>query len=166
MNLRSFFGGYAFLGVLLAVLVAGAGCARIDLYEKTVAIPGHQWQSSYRPGFSFTITDTASPYQLYVTLRHSNAYNYNNIWVNLYTRQPDGKTAQARYELPLANNQQGWLGTGMDDLFDHRIALTPPNQLFYFKQAGTYTFTIQHLMREDPLLHMWNVGLRVEKRNR
>lgn len=148
------------------MLLTGAGCERIDLYEKTTAIPGHEWQSNFRPRFSFQITDTASPYQLYLTLRHSNAYNYNNIWVNLTTRQPNGKTAEARYELPLANNQQGWLGSGMDDLYAHRIALTPSSQQFYFKQPGIYTFTVQHLMREDPLLNMWNVGLRVEKRNR
>jgi len=102
---------------------------------------------------------------MYIILRHNDQYNYNNIWVNLYTLSPDSKTPlKAQYELPLANNNKGWLGTGMDDIYEHRIALTPLNGKFYFKKAGTYTFTIEQIMREDPLQNVMNVGLRIEKK--
>jgi hypothetical protein len=46
------------------------------------------------------------------------------------------------------------------------VALTPMNQNFYFKKAGKYTFSLEHIMRENPLEHVMNVGLRVEKKNR
>ena len=62
------------------------------------------------------------------------------------------------------DKEKGWLGTGMDDLYEHRIALTPINQQFYFKKAGTYTFSLEHVMREEPLEHVMNVGLRIEKK--
>lgn len=150
----------------VALLFIINGCQHINLYEKVTAIPGHEWKSNYAPKFQFQITDTTSPYQLYFSIRHGNAYNYNNVWVAVTTTSPDGTKARAQYELPLANNERGWLGTGMDDLYEHRIALTPPNLQFYFKQAGTYTFTVQHLMREDPLQAVWNVGLRVEKKSK
>ncbi len=141
-------------------------CNTIDLYEKVEAIPGHKWSSSFKPAFSFTIKDTATPYQLFVILRHNNKYNYNNIWVTLHTKSPGGTVAKAQYELPLATNEKGWLGSGMDDLYEHRIALTPTNQNFYFKRAGNYIFTLEHIMREDPLESVMNVGLRIEKKTR
>ncbi len=143
-----------------------ASCDTIDLYEKVESIPGHKWNSSFKPTFSFTITDTATPYQLFVILRHNDKYNYNNIWVTLHTKSPDGTIAKAQYELPLATNEKGWLGSGMDDLYEHRIALTPTNQNFYFKKAGDYTFSLEHIMREDPLESVMNVGLRIEKKTR
>ncbi len=139
-------------------------CTTIDLYEKVAPIPAHNWKSSFKPQFTFTITDTATPYQLFIILRHNNKYHYNNIWVTLHTKSPDGTAAKAQYELPLATNEKGWLGTGMDDLYEHRIALTPLNQNFYFKKPGTYTFALEHIMREDPLQNVLNVGLRIEKK--
>jgi len=143
-----------------------AACNKIDLYEKVEPIPDHSWQSTYKPSFTFHIEDTTSPYQLYVLLRHNNQYNYNNLWITLHTKSPDGTVSKAQYELPLATADKGWLGSGMDDLYEHRIALTPINQNFYFKKAGDYTFTLEQIMREDPLEHVLNVGLRIEKKPR
>ncbi len=149
----------------LSILLLGyAGCKRIDLFEKVISIP-QEWSTSFKPVFSFTISDTTSPYQLFVILRHTNKYNYNNIWLNVYTRGPGDQFAnKVLYELPLATNDKGWLGTGLDDLFEHRIALTPLNDAFYFKKAGRYTFALEHIMREDPLQSMMNIGLRIEKK--
>lgn len=71
-----------------------------------------------------------------------------------------GDSISVRREFILANNTKGWLGSGMDDIFEHRI-------LFSDKPAplrqGRYTFTLQQAMREDPLEHILNVGIRVEK---
>lgn len=128
-------------------------------------MPGHQWKSNYKPQFTFSITDTAVPYRVYVIFRHSEKYNYNNVWLRLSTQLPNStKATAAQYELPLATAEKGWLASGMDDLYEHRIALTPEADAFYFKKSGTYTFTIAHLMREEPLREVYNVGLRVEKK--
>jgi gliding motility-associated lipoprotein GldH len=86
--------------------------------------------------------------------------------VNLHTISPDSTVSQAQYELPLATKEKGWLGSGMDDLYEHRVALTPMNQSFFFKKAGKYTFALEHIMREEPLTSVMNVGLRVEKKMR
>lgn len=142
-----------------------AACAKIDLYEKVAAIPGQAWQSTFKPSFTFEIKDTTAPYQLFLILRHNNLYGYNNIWINVQRQSPDGKTSTVPYELQLATNERGWLAEGMDDLYTHRIPLTPPaNDSFYFNRAGKYTFTIEQTMREDPLRHIMNVGLRIEKK--
>lgn len=153
-----------FLLVALGLLFF-VSCTRVNLYEKNIALPHHEWKSSFKPTFHFTISDTTSPYQLFIVFRHSDQYNYNNLWVNVYTLAPGSQTpSKAQYELPLATNEKGWLGTGMDDIYEHRIALTPLNEKFYFKKAGEYTFTIEQIMREDPLQHVWNIGLRIEKK--
>jgi gliding motility-associated lipoprotein GldH len=67
-------------------------------------------------------------------------------------------------ELPLATREHGWLGMAMDDLYDHRIALTLDPQKINFSHSGNYTFTLEQVMREDPLNHVFNVGLRLEKK--
>ncbi|MEI6947990.1 gliding motility lipoprotein GldH [Paraflavisolibacter sp. H34] len=154
-------------GLLLALffVLISISCSRIDLYEKVDTIPAYQWKSSYRPRFQFEIKDTAAPYQLFLIFRHNDRYNYNNLWLNIYTQTPGSKApAKVQYEIPLATNEKGWLGSGLDDLYEHRVALTPATQKFYFRQPGLYTFTIEHIMREDPLANAMNVGLRLEKK--
>lgn len=140
-------------------------CTTIDLYEKSVSIPGHSWKNSYKPSFTFIIKDTSSAYQVFLILRHNDKYNFNNIYINLYAQQPGKDSVQKiRYDLTLATNEKGWLGSGMDDIYEHRIPLTPTGQQFYFKKPGNYTFSVEQIMREDPLDNVFNVGLRIEKK--
>lgn len=138
-------------------------CTKIDLYEKVAVIPKHEWNNDFKPHFRFTITDTAATYQLYIILRHNNQYGYNNIWLNLYAKAPGETSDKFTLELPLANNE-GWLGSGMDDIYEHRIALTLDPEKFNFNKTGEYSFAIEQVMREDPLLNVMNAGLRIEKK--
>ena len=136
-----------------------ASCQTIDVFEKTTSFATHQWTSNTKPSFTFEITDTTSLYNIYLVLRHEDAYNYNNIWINLEAKSPKDLVT-VRREFILANNKQGWLGSGMDDVFEHRV---PFNNKPAPLHKGTYTFTLQQDMREDPLEHILNVGVRVEK---
>ena len=138
-------------------------CKHVNLYEKVIPVPKHQWQSSFKPAFTFNIQDTAVPYQLYFIVRHNNQYKYNNVWVNLYAKGPADTVHKFVLELPLAN-KEGWLGSGMDDVFEHRIGFVLDPQKFRFDRAGEYNFTLEQIMRDDPLANIMDVGLRLEKK--
>ena len=158
---------------LVACSLQLLSCTQIDLYEKVVPVPAHQWRSPFKPQFTFQIKDTTVPYQLYLLLRHNNKYRYNNIWVNLWAKGPDDTLQKLALELPLAS-KEGWLGTGMDDIFEHRIRVgeeagrfsffQPGGDGFHFTKPGEYTFMVEQIMREDPLPDVMNVGLRLEKK--
>ena len=133
----------------------------IDVFEKDAAIPQHQWQSSFQPQITFTIKDTVSSYDIYLVVRHTDAYNFNNIWIKATVQQPgDSAIRSQRYNLALATNEKGWLGSAMDDIYEHRVLIQSQTK---FKKPGDYHFTLEQVMREDPLQHVLNVGVRVEK---
>jgi gliding motility-associated lipoprotein GldH len=153
------------LFLLIACSLHWAGCAlpSSDVFEKDVTLPAQQWESRFRPTIDFTIQeqDTAYLYNIYLVLRHTDAYNYNNIWIRGTVREPGDTAARSeRYDLLLATNDKGWLGSGMDDIYEHRIQI---QQQTKFKKPGTYSFMLEQIMREDPLKHVLNVGVRVEK---
>ena len=137
-----------------------AGCSTLDVYEKNVFFPEHEWKSNNKPSFTFTIEDTASAYHIYVILRHEDAYHFNNIWLNISTQAPGDSVKTQLVNVTLADNKKGWLGTGMDDVFDHRALIT---RLPVKLKKGNYTFTLQQNMREEPLQFVLNAGIRVEK---
>lgn len=147
---------------LLLLLIAGLlinSCTTIDVYEKTAAMPKHEWKEKHTPSFTFAISDTTSLYNIFVVLRHTDAYHFNNIWLNLTTKTPLDSTGPQQLNLQLADNKNGWLGTGMDDIYEHRIKIAGPSKL----HKGNYTFTLQHIMREEPLQFILHAGIRVEK---
>lgn len=149
-----------FLPALLLVGMLSACKQDLGVYEKTMPLPRHQWAASFKPQFQFTIADTTRPYQVFFIIRHTEKYNFNNIYINLTAKLPGSDSlVSRRLDLPLATNDQGWLGTGMDDIYEHRIALGSPENF----RKGDYSFTIEQLMREDPLDHVFDVGLRIEK---
>ena len=124
-------------------------------------MPEQHWDSNFKPEITFSITDTSALYDVYVVLRHTDAYNYSNIWIQATVQQPAEKDLKKQqYDLLLATNEKGWLGSAMDDIYEQRVLIQPQTR---FKKQGEYHFTIEELMREDPLKHILNVGLRVEK---
>ena len=134
-------------------------CKQIDVYEKTIAFTKHAWSATDKPTFVFTINDTSARYNVFVVLRHTDAYHYNNLWMNI-TFIPPGDTAQTvRANLKLGDNKQ-WLGNSIDDIIEHRILINPSP--LHFKQ-GNYQFILQQTMRENPLPDVLNAGVRVEK---
>lgn len=141
------------------IVVTIASCQTIDVYEKTTSFSHHNWRSAEKPSFTFEINDTTSLYKIFLVLRHEDAYNYNNIWINLTVKGPTSIDT-VRREFILGNNRQGWLGSGMDDIFEHRVAFNDKPAPLH---KGKYTFTLQQDMREDPLEHILNTGIRVEK---
>ena len=73
---------------------------------------------------------------------------------------PGDSLRKQQLDLRLATDDKGWLGSGMDDIYEHRILITEkPSAL----KAGKYRFLLENIMREDPLEHVMNVGIRVEK---
>jgi gliding motility-associated lipoprotein GldH len=150
--------------LILSLFYLISSCTTIDLFEKTVAIPNHKWSGDFKPEFSFTVKDTSARYKVFFIIRHTEKYNYNNIYINLYTKGPGADSVQKiQREIPLATDKDGWLGSGMNDIFEQRYQLTSDQLPFYFPRPGAYTLSVEQIMREQPLEHIMNVGLRIEK---
>jgi gliding motility-associated lipoprotein GldH len=147
--------------VVAVCLIASLwSCNHLDTFEQIAFFPQHEWTSKNQPSFQFEIKDTVARYNIYVVIRHEDAYHYNNLWLNVITTAPGEKATIQKLNLQLANNSTGWLGSGMDDVFDHRIRIT--NSPIHLRK-GIYQFSLQQIMREDPLPALLNAGIRVEK---
>lgn len=145
----------------MSICTAMTSCIKVNLFEKQAAIPSQQWYYSDVPEFTFHIDDTSSLYNVYLVLRHTDLYNYNNIWLRVGSNSPSDSMHYQNINLVLANDSKGWDGTGMDDIYEVRknISAGP----LTFKKPGDYTFSIAQVMRENPLKYILDIGVRVEK---
>ncbi|HMO34064.1 MAG TPA: gliding motility lipoprotein GldH [Lacibacter sp.] len=146
----------AFVPVLLLT-----SCMQLDAFEDHVPINDHRWDSAFQPEFRFTIQDTVSTYDVSVVLRHTDAYAYKNIWLFVSTLQPgDSSYRKERFELILQHPDGRWIGTGLGDVHELRHPLFRNIRL---SKPGTYTIRLQQNMRDNPLEHVMDAGIRIEK---
>ena len=155
----------SFIKIFLLILLLSSAfisCREIDLFEKNIAVPNMQWFNNYNATGSFIIKDTNSTYNVLIVLRHTDAYLYNNIWLNVGLQAPgDAGLKYQKINLKLGNDAKGWEGIGMNDIWEVRKLISGVPKKFI--KAGTYNFSIEQLMRDNPLQHIISVGLSIQK---
>jgi gliding motility-associated lipoprotein GldH len=137
-------------------------CREIDLFEKNISIPNMLWFNNYNATGSFLVKDTNSTYNLLLVLRHTDDYQYNNIWLNIGLQAPGDTGLQyQKINIALGDDAQGWAGVGMNDIWEVRKVISGVPKKFI--KAGDYNFSIAQLMRDNPLLQVISVGMSVQK---
>lgn len=149
--------GTVFIGLFFVLTACNEPGTLID---QSTEIINHNWFYSNKIKTEVKITDTSVPYNLYFNLRHSADYRYSNIFVLVHETSPDHQTKTIRYEFKLANPDGEWLGNGSGNLYNYRLALKTN---YRFPVKGTYSFTIEQNMRDNPLKEVSDAGLRVER---
>ena len=149
--------------LVVVATVMLSSCTKTDLFEKNVVIPGSAWKSDFAVKGSFTISDTTPSYNIYLVLRHTDAYQYNNIWINFSLQTPGDSAYTQKLNIQLGNDINGWEGTGMNDIWEIRKLLNIDTRYRRFPKPGNYHFIINQIMRDEPLRNMMSVGLRIEK---
>ncbi len=140
-----------------------ASCKQMDLFEKNTNIPKMEWSNNFKAQGVFKIVDTVATYNIYVVIRHTDAYSYNNIWLNVGLQAPGDSMHIQKINLLLGSDATGWDGAGMNDIWEVRKLISGRPKSF--SKPGDYAFNISHIMRDNPLRHIMSVGLRVEKAN-
>lgn len=146
------------LGILLVSLFIS--CSKNVVFSEYKKIPEEGWRISNKLSYEVTIDDNSKYHNVFLTVRHADAYPYSNLYVFLTTTYPDGKTSVDTLECVLANKKGEWQGDGAGDLWDNKI---PLKQNVHFPQNGKYIFTFEQGMRSDPLPLILDFGMVVEK---
>lgn len=110
--------------------------------------------------------DSIKAYNLYINVRNSNDYPFNNLFLIVSMDFPQGKTITDTLEYRMANPDGTWMGSG--------IGSVKENKLWYkegvkFSEDGTYKLSIVHAVRNngavegvERLTGITDVGVSVE----
>ena len=152
------------IAILVLCTLLWNACLTSNVFECNVAMPQQAWKASFKPVYRFDITDTTSSYLLSFTMRHTEAYAFSNIWLNVSTTMPGAnKSESMRIEVPLAQPDGKWMGRGMNEIWQHQMPLTRNGAPLKFSHTGYYTIELEQLMRIDPLREVLSAGIRLEK---
>lgn len=143
----------------IAILI-GTGCDSKRIFENYHQIDETGWHKDSLVVFHFAISNTLQNHNLYVNVRNSLDYKYQNLWLFINIEQPGGTVATDTFEMLLANPAGEWLGEGFGGLKE--IQKKYRSNVF-FPVTGEYTISLQQGMRNELLGGIHDVGFRVEK---
>lgn len=150
--------------LLIAFLIFSCDSNRVFDAYKTVP---SQWNKDEIAIFKINPPDTINPYNLFVNLRNTKTYKYNNLFLIVEMNFPNGKTLKDTLEYRMAAPDGTLLGTGLSSVKENKLWY---KESVIFKEPGEYNIKIQHAMRRNGsvkgivnLEGITDVGFRVEK---
>lgn len=137
-----------------------AACTKSNLYDKNISIREGKWEYGDAKKFEVNIIDTASNYNLFVNVRHTDRYAFNNLWLIISTTYPDSTIRQDKVNVELSEPEGNWTGTCADGICYNSVLI---QSNFTFPHKGYYVFSVEQDMRLNPITEILDVGLKIEK---
>lgn len=152
--------------LFVSIFLVMISCDSNHVYDEYKSVP-NLWHKDSIVSFKINPPDSLNRYNLFVNLRNTNEYKYNNLFLIVEMVFPHGKTIKDTLEYKMADPTGKLLGSGLTD--------TKENKLWYkeniiFNEAGDYQVNVQHAMRENGKVNgvidlegIIDVGFRIEK---
>lgn len=144
----------------LAILFLLSSCNKNIVYSKYKTFENQEWSAKDTAVFDLEITDTQTLNTISLMIRHADSYPYNNIFLFVTSKYPDGMVKKDTMEVILANSKGEWIGSGVGDIFDVKV---PIKRNVRFPLGGKYQFIFEQGMRVDPLPMVMDFGFEIEK---
>ncbi len=134
------------------------GCQQGVVFTEFKSLPSKGWQADSVVVFSPSMTDSVAEYSLYIALRHTDRYAYQNLWMFVDIRQDSVLLRRDTIEAILANERGGWIGNGIS-----KYTMSLPYLEHVQVHEGAYEVVVQQGMREEALRGLTDIGLEIIK---
>ena len=150
----------SFLFVVLLATVLASCQDQSVIVDTNIELDKHNWSYTEKVRIPLSIESADIPFNLYLNLRHTSDYKYSNIFLLIHITGPDGKKITERREFKLAQPDGEWLGSGSGNLYSYQILF---KEDYKFTLKGKYMIELEQNMRDNPLDHITDAGIRVER---
>lgn len=151
-----------FLFMMMVFLLFSCDKKRVFDDYKSVE---NSWDKDSLVTFHLPKLDSKKEYNLFLNLRANNDYPFNNIFLIVSMKYPDGITKVDTLEYKMADAEGNLLGDGFSDVKESKLVY---KERAKFK-AGKHKVTIKHAARQtgkvtgvDKLEGITEVGFRIE----
>jgi len=148
-----------FFNLLISILFISS-CNKDAIYRKCITLPDNIWDMNKPLVFDVPVSDTLNKYNIYVTVRNADSYDFNNLYLFIDIKSPMKITERDTMECILADASGKWLGDGLGDIWDNKILF---KRNVKFQKPGIYEFMLTQAMRVDSLPMIMDAGISIEK---
>ena len=135
-------------------------CGEEHYYRQSVTFPENQWALADTIDFAMDITDTTAKYDIMLDILHEPDYAYQNIYIKILTKFPDGETLEQTLSVDLADSKGQWYGECNRNSCNVRIVL---QKQAIFDRIGGHLFKIIPYMRSDTVRGIQGVSMLLDQ---
>lgn len=136
-----------------------SACSENIIFDHVEDIDPKGWDMNTPATFVVNVQDTVASNDFYLSLRHTDNYDWQNIFFFIKTTFPSNEIAFDTVECDLASPDGKWIGSGSKNTINARF-LFKNNVIFPNK--GNYKFEIFQGMREPTLKNIKDIGLTIK----
>ncbi|HBH07232.1 MAG TPA: hypothetical protein DDX92_11595 [Flavobacteriales bacterium] len=143
---------------LLIITLSSTGCESV-FYADNQDLET-DWLYRKPVTFDFIVDDSSAQYDIYINVRHENAFEYQNLWLFVTIDGPDELSSTDTINCPLAMDDGRWFGSGTGAVIDLPVLIYKGHR---FSRNGKHKLKIKHGMRNDSLKHIRRIGVLIKK---
>lgn len=122
-----------------------AGCNSKTVWSESISLPG-VWEKKDALTFKVSQLDSIKPYDVFINLRNTNDYPFNNLFLVATIEFPHGKTITDTLEYKMAHPDGAWLGEGIGSVKENKLWF---KEKIRFAESGNYNITITQAVRNN-----------------
>ncbi len=122
--------------------------------------PELEWLQKDKREFKVPIEDAGINYDLSLSFRYATGFPYKTLNVKVTEISPSGSEEVKEYELQIRNDQGDYIGDPGLDIWDSEHLV---HEGISYEEKGTYTYVIEHLMKQDPVNFAMDIGVILDK---
>jgi gliding motility-associated lipoprotein GldH len=148
------------LFTFVCIIILFASCIDNSIYRQSKPIAAEGWHKDSAVQFAVPVTDTVTEFDIYINIRNTNDYPFQNLYLFVKATSPHGISIADTINLLIADDYGRWTGK--------RISRVWENNFLYlrnikFVNSGKYIFDIQQGMRHDILNGISDVGIEINR---
>ena len=146
--------------LILLLIISFVACDSNRVYEEYYDFNDKTWNLDSIPSFEFSI-DNTDPKDLFVTLRNTISYNYQNVYLSYQLNNENGQELESDLiNISVFDEKTGKpFGSG-NSIYEQQHKIL---ENYRFPKGGKYVLKIAQYMREVDLKEIVSVGARIEK---
>jgi len=151
------FSNKIFILSIILLSFALSGCNKNRIFHEVKKFDNLKWEKSNKVNFEVLIDDPEVKYELFLNLRYIQGFPYKYLHLTVSITDPEGKTKTNEVTIEVISDNKEYIGDGAGSYWD----LDYPIPDYPFMKNGKYKISIEHVMEEDTLSLINELGLSV-----
>lgn len=150
----------------LLVVMSFIACDSKTVVSEMKTLPGH-WDQQDVIEFTIPQLDSLKKYNVFLHIRNTNEYPFNNLFIIASINFPHGKVVTDTLEYRMAEADGTWLGTGIGSIKESKLWY---KENISFFEEGNYVLRVSQAVRNNgnvggvsQLGGITNVGYSIEE---
>ncbi|MAZ72042.1 MAG: gliding motility lipoprotein GldH [Flavobacteriaceae bacterium] len=131
--------------VALNILVVFSSCDSNVVWSETQSMEG-VWNKDRDVVFTLEAPDSLQKFNIFINLRNTNEYPFNNLFLIAAIEFPHGKTITDTLEYKMAYPNGEWMGEGIGSVKENKLWF---RENIRFSESGNYNIILTQAVRNN-----------------